>query len=94
MVMVYKEKSILKLKREDIEEFVEFCIKPHKRWIGLKTVARFKTINGERAHNPEWRPFDVNISKKDRQDGIEPSKELYSLSPNTIKMIFGVLSRF
>src|SRR5436190_1607776 len=34
-----KEESILKLKRDDIEEFIEFCLKPYKKWIGLKTVS-------------------------------------------------------
>jgi len=41
-----REQSILKHKRNDIEAFIEFCIKPYKRWIGLKTVARFKLSQG------------------------------------------------
>ena len=31
-----RNKSFLNHKREDIEAFIEFCLKPPKRWIGLK----------------------------------------------------------
>ena len=87
-------KSVLKLKREDIEAFIEFCIKPYKRWIGLKTVARFKNINGERAPNSDWRPYEVSISKKAHRDGLEPSKEQYQLSQQSLKAMFAILSSF
>ncbi len=56
-----REKSILKLKRDDIESFVEFFIKPYKRWIGLKTVARFKLKNGLKIPNAEWHPFEASL---------------------------------
>jgi hypothetical protein len=31
-----RQQSFLKHKREDIEAFIEFCLKPPKRWISLK----------------------------------------------------------
>ena len=37
-----QEKSLLALKRLDIEAFIEFCQKPPKRWINLKKVSRFR----------------------------------------------------
>ncbi|NQY42324.1 MAG: tyrosine-type recombinase/integrase [Legionellales bacterium] len=89
-----RKQSILLHKREDIEAFVEFCLKPNKRWIGLKNVARFKLINDKKVPNTEWRPFTVNISKRDRQMGIEPKKNNYRLSPYTLKIMFGILSSF
>jgi len=89
-----REQSILKHKREDIEAFIEFCRKPHKRWIGLKTVSRFKRINGEDVPNPEWRPFTVHISKTDRKSGVDPNKDDYQLSQPALKVMFGVLSSF
>jgi site-specific recombinase XerD len=88
------KKSILKLKREDIEAFIEFCIKPYKRWIGLKKVARFKLKNGTKAPNPEWRPFEARISKQDRKMGKTPTKNDYKLSQQALKVMFGVLSSF
>ena len=35
------KKSILKLKRDDIEDYIKFCQKPPLSWIGLKQVTRF-----------------------------------------------------
>ena len=65
--------SILKLKRDDIEAFIEFCLKPYKRWMALKSVARFKKSDNLRMPNPDWRPFEASISKIDRKDGIKPN---------------------
>src|SRR5436190_13890882 len=63
------KKSILLLKRTDIEEFIEFCQNPPETWISIKTVARFLDMNGERKPNSEWRPFNVKIAKKRFKDG-------------------------
>ena len=35
------KKSILNLKRQDIQEYIEFCLKPPNSWIGTKRVARY-----------------------------------------------------
>lgn len=88
------EKSIAKLKREDIESFVEFCIKPYKRWISLKKVARFKLIDGQKTPNPEWRPFEGRISKKSRKEGAEATKADYALSQSGLKALFAILGSF
>src|SRR3989338_7820494 len=64
-----QDQSILKLKRAEIETFIEFCRNPHQRWIGIKTVSRFIDKNGQRHVNPLWRPFVVKVSKKLFQDG-------------------------
>ena len=89
-----REKSVLKLKREDIEAFIEFCIKPYKRWIGLKTVSRFKKTENHRIPNPCWRPFEVSVSKKDHKAGLEPRKDQHQLSQQALKAMFAVLSSF
>ncbi len=87
-----RDQSILKHKRNDIEAFIEFCIKPYKRWIGLKKVARFKNQDSLRIPNPEWRPFEAHISKLDRRAGTLPSKDDYQLSQQALKVMFGILS--
>ena len=89
-----REKSLLKLKRDDIETFIEFCIKPHKRWIGTKTVARFKLTNGLKLPNSEWRPFEASLSKKDISSGKKPSKDDYQFSQKSLKALFAILSSF
>ncbi len=88
------DKSILQLKRLDIEAFIEFCLKPPKKWISLKVVSRFTTKEGARIPNPEWKPFTVKISKKAFQDGRKPEKALFKLSGHVIKQIFAILGSF
>lgn len=89
-----QQKSLLALKRLDIEDFIEFCQKPPKRWINLKTVSRFRTKEGSRVPNSEWRPFTVTISKKAFQEGERPEKVSFELSQQGIKQIFAILSSF
>lgn len=89
-----REQSLLKHKREDIEAFIEFCMKPHKRWIGLKKVSRFSSKDGLKVPNPEWRPFVVSLNKKDRRLGVEPHKDDYQFSQSALKVMFGILSSF
>lgn len=89
-----RNQSVLKLKRDDIEVFIEFCIKPHKRWIGIKKVSRFKKSSGQKAPNPEWRPFEARISKKNYKDGKERTRNDYQFSQQALKVMFGVLSSF
>jgi site-specific recombinase XerD len=89
-----QKKSVLKLKRTDIEAFIEFCQFPPKSWIGIKTVARFIYGNGLRQPNASWRPFIVKISKKSFQDGERAEKSEYELSSDGIKQIFAILSSF
>lgn len=89
-----REQSVLKHKRHDVEAFIEFCIKPPKRWIGLKTVARFKTKDGLRRPNKEWRPFEASLSKKEVKDGNSATKDDYQFSQKAIKALFAILSSF
>lgn len=87
-------KPVLKLKPDDIEAFIEFCIKPPKRWIGFKKVARFKTKDDQKSPNPEWRPFEARISKQERHTGKMPEKIDYQFSQQALKVMFGILSSF
>ena len=89
-----RKSSVTHLKRDDIEVFVEFCIKPYKRWIGLKTVARFKKKDGGKVPNPEWRPFEASIPKKDVKNGMVPTKDDYSLSQKAIQALFAITGSF
>lgn len=89
-----KETSIINLKRQDIEEYIGFCLKPPLSWIGIKKTPRFIVPNGERIPNPEWCPFVATVSKHDHKKGIKPDKKLYQLSQKAIQEIFTVLSSF
>lgn len=86
--------SVFKHKREDIEAFIEFCLKPPKRWISLKKEVRFKKLHGEKVPNPEWRPFEAHVTKKEHKAGIERDKNNYQFSQPALKVMFGILSSF
>jgi len=88
------QKSILDLKRQDIEQYISFCLKPPKSWIGLKRVARFLLRGGEKKVNPHWRPFVATVSKAEHKQGIAPDKSTYHLSQKAIREIFTVLGSF
>lgn len=89
-----EKKSLLDLKRQDIENYMQFCLNPPKSWIGFKKVSRFNTRNGERIPNHEWRPFVATVSKIDHKNGLKPNKQGYQLSQKAIREIFTVLSSF
>jgi len=79
-------KSLEEIRREDIEEYVEFAKKPPRTWIGTKNVSRFFDSEGQRTPNPEWRPYVV--ATENRQSAA------YKLSQSGIQAIFSVLSSF
>src|SRR5437879_3112614 len=45
------KKSVLLLKRQDIEDYLAFCLKPPKSWIGTHRVSRFIVVEGKRVAN-------------------------------------------
>lgn len=89
-----KEKSIMELKRNDIEDYISFCLNPPKSWISTKRVSRFIERNGVRIPNPKWRPFVATISKRDFKNGERPDKNNYQLSQKSIREIFTILGSF
>lgn len=87
-------KSIKELRRDDFETFIEFCQQPPKHWIGVKTVARYITQQGERKPHPDWRPFVATINKMASQQGIMPDIKKYALSQKALQAIFAVCGSF
>ncbi|VAW75510.1 Site specific recombinase, phage integrase [hydrothermal vent metagenome] len=88
------ELSIITLRREHIEDFIQFCLHPPKAWIGTKNVARYKNKNGQRQANKEWRPFVASVSKEEFNKGIKSETKVHCLSQASIKAIFTSLSSF
>lgn len=86
--------AVISLKREDIEEFIRFCISPPLAWIGTKNVARFKTKKGQRVPNEEWRPFVSSVSKTEFRAGKDSDVKAFVFSQNAIKAIFTALASF
>lgn len=69
---IVAQKILIELKRQDVEEFIHFCQKPPKKWIGTHKVSRFVVQDGERVSNFLWRPFVVNVSKTAFRKGERP----------------------
>ncbi|WP_396586546.1 tyrosine-type recombinase/integrase [Bermanella sp. R86510] len=83
--------SLIDVRREHIEQFMEFCIAPPRHWIGVKNVARFKNKNATRLINEDWRPF-VAPSNKANKTRTDVSQ--YSPSQKAIQSSFAILSSF
>ena len=78
-----KIKSIKELRREDIEEYIQFCQHPPEAWIAKQNVPRFENNANARKSNPLWRPFVISKNKRK-----------YTLSQIALKSIFAILSSF
>jgi len=88
------KKSIISLAREDIEQYIQFCMKPPRSWIAKKHVPRYLNKAGERIPNPKWRPFEVKVSKNEYKKGNLPSTTNYQLSPSSLRALFAILGSF
>ncbi|TLX48190.1 integrase [Pseudoalteromonas phenolica] len=53
----FTKSSVFNLKREDIEAYVDFMVKPEKAWSTNSVQWRFKDKDGIKCINEKWRPF-------------------------------------
>ncbi len=88
------KKSLKELRRNDIENYVEFCQKPPKGWISLSKAPRFITQDSERTPNPEWKPFIATISKIEHRQGINPALKDFEFTNNAVKQLFAIIGSF
>lgn len=88
------KKPLNELKRQDIEEFIHFCQKPPKAWIGINKVTRFIDQEGTRIPNPQWRPFIATVSKSAFQKGERPNPKDFEVSQSAVKDTFAILGSF
>jgi site-specific recombinase XerD len=79
-------KSLRDVRRENIEDYVDFAKKPPKTWIGTKNVPRYIENQGQRVPNPDWRPYVV--ATENRQNAP------YNLSQSGIQSLLAVLGSF
>jgi site-specific recombinase XerD len=87
-------KSIRELKKNDIEDYIEFCQNPPVEWISLKKVPRFIEKEGLRIPNPLWRPFVSTVTKAEHRQGKKPSLKKYTLSEKALREIFTITGSF
>jgi site-specific recombinase XerD len=85
---------LLKIKRFEFEEYLEFCQSPPLAWIGIKKAPRFIEEQGIRIPNRQWRPFVATVSKTAYRKGESPDKYNYLLSQKALQAIFATISSF
>jgi site-specific recombinase XerD len=95
---IFAGKSVLALRRSDLEAFMEFSVNPHPSWVATKISKRFVVSGGTLTANSEWRPFTVKVSKSSRkadvEDGSDATALPYSMSQGSVRQVFAVSSSF
>ncbi|MDE0842212.1 MAG: tyrosine-type recombinase/integrase [Porticoccaceae bacterium] len=93
-------KSIVQLRRADLENFFDFVNHPPDHWISTAVHDRFKMRGGSLCCNPLWRPFVTKIAKRDRALALADGKDVimgrqaHRLSNSAMKICFSALSCF
>ncbi len=82
-----RQKSVVQLKRPDLEAFFDFLHSPPSAWISPAVVDRFVPEAGLLRQNPAWRPFS--------HKGANPTKQhRHTLSQEAMKMAYSALSAY
>jgi site-specific recombinase XerD len=89
-----KHKTLAQLKRDDLEQYINFCQNPPQSWISLQKVPRYIEQNGRRIPNEKWRPFVVTLSKTATKNGETATLDRCELSQGAIQELFAILSTF
>lgn len=94
-----KGSSVLSLKRQDAEAFLEFALAPDPAWVGKTVQRRFIQDQGELIPNPEWRPYDTLGNKASRKLAQETglprlTPERYEITQGSLKQVFAICSSF
>ena len=93
-------KSVIQLKRPDLEAYFDFVHSPKKSWVGASVQDRFKVIDGQSRRNENWRPFVAKMAKEDRAEAmaaglnVEVSRHGHLLSHEAMKICYSAVSCF
>ena len=93
-------KSVIQLKRPDLEGYFDFVHNPPAAWVGDSVQDRFKIIGGESRQNENWRPFAGKLAKEDRKQAmvegadIKVSRDGHTLSHEAMKICYSAVSAF
>jgi site-specific recombinase XerD len=94
------DKSIIQLRRPDLENFFDFIHSPPASWVAVSMQDRFKLSNGYYQSNKHWRPFVSKIAKEDRKKArekgldIKVSRRGHTLSHEAMRVSYSALSCF
>lgn len=95
---IFAGKSVLELRRTDVEQFMDFNQNPPKSWIGRAARHRYIKKGGLYEPNPEWTPFAITVAKADRKKAEELGTELeparFAMSQGSVGQVFAICSSF
>ena len=102
--LLIKQKPFGELKRQDAEDYLEFCRNPPSSWVGPITRGRFVSSDHSESTwgepvmpNEKWRPFSLKVSKASHAAlplGMDTLTAQYKASQGTINQVYSVCSRF
>ncbi|UZJ57999.1 site-specific integrase [Pseudomonas sp. KU26590] len=106
--MIVKRKPFGHLKRQDAEDYLEFCRNPPADWIGPIVRGRFVSSGHTESTwddlvmpNDKWRPFSLKSPKAAHHEKESCDKPLvlavsanYRASQGTINQVYSICSRF
>ncbi|WP_259473804.1 tyrosine-type recombinase/integrase [Pseudomonas syringae] len=106
--MLVKRKPFSQLKRQDAEDYLEFCRNPPSDWIGPIVRGRFVSSSHTESTwgdlvmpNEKWRPFSLKSSKaahREKECCDQPLEMAvhasYRASQGTINQVYSISSRF
>jgi site-specific recombinase XerD len=87
-------KTLVEIKRPDIEAFIEFCQRPPLNWIGTESERRYIIKNNFRLPNPDWKPFVVRATKVMYAAGMALNASDYHMSYSKTEAFFRILNSF
>lgn len=88
------KKSLIDLRKTDIEQFVHFCKQPPTSWINVKKPTKFIGPLDQRLANPQWRPFVATLTKIAHQQGKQPNAKTFALSNGAVRELLAILGSF
>lgn len=82
---IFAGKSALTLNRNEFEQFVGFCKRPPRPWVGVAPSARFTQSDGNWTFNEGWRPLNIRS---------QPESKSYRPFTGTLRQIQSICSSF
>ena len=88
------KKPLQEINRNLIRDFLELRMTLPLPGYATENYPRFQVKEGQKIHNPAWRPFVVRVSKVRRRQGEIPEKASYRLGTKSIQALFAGLSTY
>ncbi|WP_236691307.1 hypothetical protein [Pseudomonas amygdali] len=103
--LIVREKPLHELKRQDVEDYLEFCRNPPRSWVGPVIRGRFMVNDDPKTAvinplmaNPNWRPFSQKTAKHHLNESTHSvavlADEPYSATSGTINQVYSICGRF